>query len=371
MDAQLRIENVSKYYGSVAALHRVSLEVPVGSFLTLLGPSGSGKTTLLRILAGFERSPEGRILLNGAEITALEPERRNFGMVFQGYALFPHMSVFGNVAYPLKVRGLGRAEIGVKVKQALEMVQLAPLAQRRPYQLSGGQQQRVALARAMVFDPDLLLLDEPMSALDRKLRAELHIELRRLHQQLGKTFVYVTHDQDEAMAMSDVVAIMNKGEIIQIAAPDDLYNRPRTRFVAEFLGRSNFIEGEVLGGCAEGGLRYRTGGKHILRHRDPSSTVSANTRITLMLRPERIAIRPPGEGGPEEGGLPGVVDGFIYFGDRRLYQIRTEANGVMLAYLGAHGEFLPKPGERVVLSWTPTDTWPVTVPQEPSPGTAA
>lgn len=360
MDALLRVENVSKYYGSVAALHQVSLEVPVGSFLTLLGPSGSGKTTLLRILAGFEKSAQGRIVLNGADITALDPERRNFGMVFQGYALFPHMTVFGNVAYPLRVRGLGKAEVRSKVARALEMVQLSALGNRRPYQLSGGQQQRVALARAMVFDPDLLLLDEPMSALDRKLRTDLQLELRRLHQQLGKTFVYVTHDQDEAMAMSDVVAIMNKGEIIQIAAPQELYNHPKTRFVAEFLGRSNFIEGVVVGREADGTLKYRAGGEHILCHRgEIRSSLAANQRITLMLRPERIVLRPLGGSHSGGGMLPGTVESSTYFGDRRLYHVRTEHNGTMLAYLGANNDFEPAPGEQVALCWGAGDTWHV------------
>ncbi|MFL5334564.1 MAG: ABC transporter ATP-binding protein, partial [Geminicoccaceae bacterium] len=235
----MELRAISKRYGTFTAVDAVSLRVERGQFLTLLGPSGSGKTTILMAIAGFVAPSEGAVLLDGRDITALPPERRDFGMVFQGYALFPHMTVAENVAFPLRVRGLSRAGRDAKVRAALDLVQLARFAERRPAQLSGGQQQRVALARALVFDPDLLLLDEPLSALDKKLRAELQEELKALHRRVGRTFVNVTHDQEEALSLSDQVAILNHGRLVQVGPPEVLYERPRTRFVADFLGKSN------------------------------------------------------------------------------------------------------------------------------------
>src|SRR5882757_10190181 len=242
---ELSLDRVSKHYGTVAALNDVSLSVARGEFLTLLGPSGSGKTTMLMAIAGFVAPTSGRILLNGQPIQHLPPDKRNFGMVFQGYALFPHLTVARNIAFPLEVRGTPKSEIDRKVGDALGLVQLGALADRLPRQLSGGQQQRVALARALVFAPHLLLLDEPLSALDRKLRADMQIELKAFHRKVGLTFIYVTHDQEEALSMSDRVAILRDGKLLQLGAPNELYERPATRFVAEFLGRSNFLAGKV------------------------------------------------------------------------------------------------------------------------------
>ena len=240
----LSLRNLSKVYGSLAAVDGVDLDVPRGSFLTLLGPSGSGKTTILMAIAGFVEPSGGSILLDDKDITRFPPDKRNFGMVFQGYALFPHMTVADNIWFPLKVRGVSKADAASKIKNALELVQMGHLAERYPSQLSGGQQQRVALARAIVFEPDLLLLDEPLSALDKKLRADLQWELKSLHQRLGTTFIYVTHEQEEALSMSDTIIILRDGQIEQQGGPGELYEWPATRFVADFLGPGRAAPGE-------------------------------------------------------------------------------------------------------------------------------
>ena len=229
-------------------------------FLTLLGPSGSGKTTILLAVAGFVAPTRGEILLDERNITGLPPEKRDFGMVFQGYALFPNMTVEENIWFPLRVRGIGRAAAVPKVKAALDLIRMGHLASRYPAQLSGGQQQRVALARALVFQPNLLLLDEPLSALDRQLRGELQWELRAIHRQVGATFINVTHDQEEALSMSDEIAILREGQVEQMGAPMELYQRPATRFVASFLGESNFIKGRLVG-CEAGSFRIESGGE--------------------------------------------------------------------------------------------------------------
>ena len=285
----LALREVSKHYGSLAAVDRVSLEVPRGQFLTLLGPSGSGKTTLLMIIAGFVEPSAGDVLVDDARITHLPPEKRNFGMVFQGYALFPHLTVFDNVGFPLRVRGMPRADAAGRIRGALDLVQLGALAERYPRQLSGGQQQRVALARALVFTPDILLLDEPLSALDKKLRAELQWELKQIHQRVGTTFIYVTHDQEEALSMSDEIAIIRDGRIVQAGPPRALYERPATRFVADFLGKSNFIRGRV------DGARRRPAD---LRGGGPALRAGARRRAEQGRRGDRR--RPPAR----EGGDP-------------------------------------------------------------------
>ena len=275
---RLQIEGLSKRYGPLAALDDLSLNVEPGAFQALLGPSGSGKTSLLMSVAGFLTPDRGRIVVNGRDVAGLPPEKRNFGMVFQGYALFPHLSVLDNVAFSLRARGVARAERHRLAGQAIDMVRLTGMEHRLPQALSGGQQQRVALARAIAFRPDLLLLDEPLSALDRALRSELQSELRSLQRRTGLTCLYVTHDQDEAMSMADVVAVMTAGRIRQIGAPGDLYERPNSRFVASFLGKSNFLHRDAHG---------RVGGFPVLH----DGTAGA---CLLALRPEKIAIAGPG-----------------------------------------------------------------------------
>lgn len=288
----LRIQGLTKRYGNFTAVDTVSLDIERGEFLTLLGPSGSGKTTILMAVAGFVLPNEGSILLDGNNITALPPERRNFGMVFQGYALFPHMSVAENVAFPLRVRGLSRAARDEKVRAALDLVQLSSFAERLPRQLSGGQQQRVALARALVFDPALLLLDEPLSALDKKLRAELQEELKSLHRRVGRTFINVTHDQEEALSLSDRIAILNHGRLIQHGPAAFLYENPRTRFVADFLGKSNFIQADLV--RRDDHYAILRAGTTDLRQ-DLASIPEIKGKVLLSLRPERIRFLNAGE----------------------------------------------------------------------------
>jgi putative spermidine/putrescine transport system ATP-binding protein len=285
----LSLVRLRKTYGPLTAVDDVSLDVPRGEFLTLLGPSGSGKTTLLMMIAGFVEPSAGEVLVDDRRITHIAPERRNFGMVFQGYALFPHMSVAQNIAYPLWVRRVSRSEIAERVKAALALVRLEHFESRMPRQLSGGQQQRVAIARALVFEPDILLFDEPLGALDRKLRAEMQVELKTLHAQLGTTFIYVTHDQDEALSMSDRIAILDRGRLVQTGAPGDLYEQPRTRFVAEFLGTSNCFSG-VVSDAAGDTVRLTTAGREILHRGAGDPRLVRGSRATFALRPEKVSI---------------------------------------------------------------------------------
>ncbi|MEM1384505.1 MAG: ABC transporter ATP-binding protein [Pseudomonadota bacterium] len=345
----LALRGIVKRYGKLAAVDGVDLDIPRGSFLTILGPSGGGKTTVLMTIAGFTDPTEGRVLLDGADITGLPPDKRNFGMVFQGYALFPHMTVAENLWFPLRVRGISRADAELKVKAALELVQLQPLAARYPTQLSGGQQQRVALARALVFEPDLLLLDEPLSALDKKLRADLQWELKSLHQRLGTTFIYVTHDQDEALSMSDEIVIMNHGRIEQQGRPGDLYERPETRFVADFLGKSNFLEGRATG-MGEGRLGYEVGNLPLVTA-TPRSRAQGSP-VTVALRPEKIAIAPAQQPPDTENRVDGTITAFNYFGASYQFRIATGPLGDLLVTTPAFTCAVePAEGTAVALGW--------------------
>jgi ABC-type Fe3+/spermidine/putrescine transport system ATPase subunit len=283
----LTLRSLTKRFGTFIAAKDVDLDIRRGEFLTLLGPSGSGKTTLLMMIAGFLDISDGDILLDGSSIVGIPPERRNFGMVFQGYALFPHMTVRQNVAYPLDVRKKPRAEIDRRVDEMLDLVQLQDFGNRLPAQLSGGQQQRVALARALCFAPPVLLLDEPLGALDKKLRVEVQAQLKDIHRRVGTTFVYVTHDQEEALSMSDRIVIMRQGRTEQVGTPQQLYQKPRTAFAASFLGKSNFLR------------------------RDGA---------TYALRPEKIDIAPKGKGaGPNK--VSGTVRKMTYFGSVLKYDV--------------------------------------------------
>jgi putative spermidine/putrescine transport system ATP-binding protein len=345
----LYLRAVSKLYGDVAAVDRVDLSIARGEFITLLGPSGSGKTTLLMMIAGFVTPTTGEISLSGRPITHLPPERRNVGMVFQGYALFPHLSVAGNVAFPLRVRRLSKADIASRVDGALELVQLRNLAERFPRQLSGGQQQRVALARALVFTPDLLLLDEPLSALDKGLRAGLQWELKQLHRKLGKTFVYVTHDQEEALSMSDRVAILRDGRLVQVGPPTDLYEFPATRFVADFLGKSNFIKG-VVERQTGNLIHYQTGGRVFVQD-GTRRRVGNGESLLLALRPEKIvaSVAPPVNAA---NALAGEIVSLSYVGSNFHFRVRTEQVGEMLVTAATwRSEVAPQPGKNIWLSW--------------------
>lgn len=305
----LEIEGLSKRYGDSTALETVSLSVSRGEFVTFLGPSGSGKTTLLMAIAGFVTPSGGAIRLNGRDIGRLPPERRDLGVVFQGYALFPHMSVYGNVAFPLEVKRVAKAEIRSRVAAVLDLVGLSAFADRRPAQLSGGQQQRVALARALVFDPAIVLLDEPLSALDRLLRVQLQDELKRLHRRLGRTFLNVTHDQDEALSLSTVIAVMNRGRIVQIGSPAEIYESPVTAFVAGFVGRSNVVEATVVS---------RTGGSTLLAAGGATFEATSvqdgpGAKVLLSLRPEKLNLVSPSS---RANGLPATVIDVTYHGAR-------------------------------------------------------
>jgi putative spermidine/putrescine transport system ATP-binding protein len=354
----LSLRGLSKRYGSFTAVDDVSLAVERGQFLTLLGPSGSGKTTILMCIAGFVAPTEGAVLLDGRDLTALPPEKRDFGMVFQGYALFPHMTVAENVAFPLRVRKMGAAERDAKVRAALDLVQLDRFADRRPSQLSGGQQQRVALARALVFDPALLLLDEPLSALDKKLRAELQDELKALHRRVGRTFVNVTHDQEEALSLSDRVAILNHGKLVQEGAPAALYERPRTRFVADFLGKSNFLVGRVEAVSPER-FAITAGATRVMQALPPGIAAPApGTPALLSLRPEKIALLADGE--TAENMVEGRIATWSYLGAGFALSVATTDLGTLRVHLPAWGApIAPAEGLAVRLGWRMTASVPV------------
>ena len=342
----LEVKNINKFYGVTQALFDVSLSIKMGEFVTLLGPSGSGKTTLLKILAGFEQVSGGEILMDGRDIATLSPEKRNFGLVFQGYALFPHMSVFDNIAYPLKVRRIARDDINTRVKAILDLVQLGAFVNRRPAELSGGQQQRVALARALVFKPDLLLLDEPMSALDKKLRVDLQEELRDIHRTLGTTFINVTHDQEEAMHMSDRIAVMNHGRIAQFDTAFNLYRHPETRFVADFVGKSNILDGSVV----------QDGGKTLFRAKGvavPLADSGAMARAELMIRPEDSTVE-VAAGNDGRIYLPGKVLSSTYSGDRALYVVELDMGGNFIIY-GSARAGIHADGAQVHAAFAPGD----------------
>jgi spermidine/putrescine transport system ATP-binding protein len=318
MRGAVTIDSVRKTYGDVVALDRVSLDVRPGEFLVLLGPSGCGKTTLLRLLAGFEAPDEGRLLISGRDVAGLPPHERPVNTVFQQYALFPHRTVAGNVAFGLEARGLAAAAIAEKVGRALETVRLRGLGERRIDQLSGGQKQRVALARAIVLEPDVLLLDEPMAALDPKLRKEMQVEAKNLQERLRTTFLFVTHDQEEALVMADRIAVMSHGRIEQIERTGALYERPRTRFVADFLGVRNLVDAEVAA-VESGQATLRTRGGLVFRAADDGG-YRAGAAVVVGVRSERVRMDAPREG---DNVLAGTLDDEIYLGDRTDWRVRA------------------------------------------------
>jgi putative spermidine/putrescine transport system ATP-binding protein len=344
----IELSGVSKQYGAVRAVEDVSLTVGQGEFVTILGPSGSGKTTLLNLIAGLTEPSAGRILIGGRDVTHLAAAQRNVGLVFQSYALFPNMTVFGNVAFPLEVRRLPRAEIARRVERALRLVRLTGLESRKPHQLSGGQQQRVALARAIVFEPAILLLDEPLAALDRKLREEVRVELRRLQRAVGVTTLLVTHDQDEALSLSDWIVVLDDGRVQQTGAPDDTYLRPANRFVADFLGTANLFEGELR----------RTGGRPALVLASGEivpvgeTTVAEGRRVWALVRPERIVLREEGEG------LAATVIESAYHGQVVRYHLRL-ADGREIVAVAADVVPRFRAEAPVRVAWRPEDVWVV------------
>jgi spermidine/putrescine transport system ATP-binding protein len=347
MRGAVSIEGVRKAYGDVVALDRVSLEVQPGEFLTLLGPSGCGKTTLLRLLAGFETPDEGRLLISGRDVAGRPPYERPVNTVFQHYALFLHRTVAGNVAFGLEARGHGRGEIAERVARALEMVRLTGLGERRIDQISGGQKQRVALARAVVLEPDVLLLDEPMAALDLKLRKEMQVEVKNLQERLRTTFVFVTHDQEEALIMSDRIAVMNDGRIEQLGRTEALYERPRTRFVADFLGVRNLVEAVVV--SVDGGIAtLRTAAGLVFRAADDGG-YRPSAPVLVGIRPERVRMDGAGDG---DNRIPGTLDDEIYLGDRTDWRVR--AGDLVLTVAEAAAQVHDRRrGEPVTVSFPP------------------
>jgi len=325
----VRFINVQKSYdGEILVVKNLNLDIARGEFLTMLGPSGSGKTTCLMMLAGFEPATNGDITLNGKPINNVPPHKRGIGMVFQNYALFPHMTVAENLSFPLEVRRMGKDEIESRVTRALEMVRLPEMAGRRPGQLSGGQQQRVAVARALVFDPDLVLMDEPLGALDKNLREEMQYEIKHIHESLGVSVVYVTHDQSEALTMSNRIAVFNDGIVQQLSTPDALYERPENAFVAQFIGENNRLMGTVKEVNGESCTIEVDGGGAVIAL--AVNIAGKGERTTLSLRPERVTIDPP------EGSVPNVFEGtveeLIYLGDH----IRARVN------VCGHDDFIVK-----------------------------
>jgi putative spermidine/putrescine transport system ATP-binding protein len=344
--AGVELTDLVKRYGSVHALAGVSLDMPAGEFVTLLGPSGSGKTTTLNMIAGFLQPDEGNILMNGKPIEDVPPHRRNIGMVFQNYALFPHMTAGTNVAFPLKQRKVPKAKIKTKVAEALSLVGLEGMADRYPRQLSGGQQQRVALARALVFEPSVLLMDEPLGALDKRLRESMQLEFKRIHQELGITFVYVTHDQDEALVMSDRIAVFNHGRIEQVGTAEDLYEQPSTLFVAQFLGDSNVLPGQVRGD------RLVSDTYELVLRR--SEAVPEGGSGVMIVRPERLQVGPVADG-LDDGvnALSGRVYQVIYMGGTRRLEINLDVGVRVLAEESAGQSSGCEAGDRVNVTWVP------------------
>jgi spermidine/putrescine ABC transporter ATP-binding subunit len=360
-DHELVLERLVRRYGAVTAVKDVSLSVRQGEFVTLLGPSGSGKTTTLMLIAGFLYPTSGRIFFRGENITYMPPHLRNVGMVFQNYALFPHMSILDNVAFPLRMRKVPAAEARERVHAALELVHLGGYEGRMPGQLSGGQQQRIALARALVFEPTLLLMDEPLGALDKYLRERMQLEIKRIQQATGVTIVYVTHDQQEALVLSDRIVILEGGRIRMDGAPQEVYEHPADAFVAQFIGEMNLLRGRVV--RAEGaGCAVRLG---------PGAEVSvpgaaaAGREVTFCVRPERV--RCPAGDEPDDNVVSGRVAEVIYLGDVVKYRIvvdgsEPEVSVVAKALAGARDKPLD-PGARVRIGWRTQDSW--VLPGEP------
>jgi spermidine/putrescine transport system ATP-binding protein len=317
---EVTLVDLTKRFDDVVAVKSVNLHIAAGEFFSLLGPSGCGKTTTLRMIAGFEKPSEGQILLDGADVAAIPPFKRNVNTVFQSYALFPHLRVFDNVAFGLRRAGVDKNDIRKRVADALAQVELTGLERRKPSQLSGGQQQRVALARVLVLRPAVVLLDEPLGALDAKIRRSLQIELKALQEQVGLTFIYVTHDQEEALTMSDRLAVMNAGEVEQLGPPRQVYEEPKTTFVADFLGISNLLSG-VAEGSDGGHCRVRIADLE-LRAAQGESTIRGDTKV--LIRPERVRLEPHGSAG--ENRIPGMVERVVYRGASNQVFIRL-ANG--------------------------------------------
>jgi spermidine/putrescine transport system ATP-binding protein len=354
---EIRLVELTKRFGSLAAVDAISLDIRSGEFFSLLGPSGCGKTTTLRMIGGFELPTSGRIELRGRDITDDPPERRPVNMVFQSYALFPHLRVFDNVAFGLRRRHVADADVRQRVGAALELVRLTGYDRRRPDQLSGGQQQRIALARALVCEPTVLLLDEPLGALDLKLRRQLQVELKRVQLEVGITFVYVTHDQEEALALSDRIAVMNRGHVEQLGTPEELYDRPRTRFVADFIGTTNLVAGTIEARDGDQARVRMSSGETCAV---PGDSFAAGDAVELVIRPEALTIEHAGEAGAADSAegaagpapLSAVIRQSAYLGTSVSHQLRT-AGGLDLTVVVPRSTGRYVAGDRVTVTWAP------------------
>ncbi|MDP9899371.1 ABC transporter ATP-binding protein [Variovorax ginsengisoli] len=353
LGSRIDLRGVSRRFGRVAAVDDVDLAIEPGEFVTLLGPSGSGKSTLLAAVAGFSPIDEGDILVDGRSVRDLPPHRRGFGMVFQHYALFPHMSVAQNVAFALRMEGLGRAQSARRVGETLELLHMGEHASRKPAQLSGGQQQRVAIARAIVRRPRVVLMDEPLSALDRRLREAIQIEIRALHRTLGTTIVFVTHDQGEALALSDRIAVLDHGRIVQLGTPATLYRAPASDFVARFVGESNLLDATVLEARQDHAvLESRAGHRFEAQHADPA--LAAGRAVKVLVRPERMALVPAGT----PGSLVATVVSTVFLGEILRIDARLPDGGtVQVRCLDPLDALRPVVGQPVHLHWRASDAW--------------
>ena len=350
-NAFVRFDKVDKSYdGKVLVVKDLNLDIAEGEFITMLGPSGSGKTTCLMMIAGFETPTNGEIFLDSNPISNIPPHKRGIGMVFQNYALFPHMTVFENLAFPLKVRKISKEDIGKKVDKALSMVSLSGFENRMPGQLSGGQQQRVAVARALVFDPAVVLMDEPLGALDKNLRESMQYEIKHIHENIGVTVVYVTHDQGEALTMSNRIAVFNDGKVQQLSSPDKLYEEPENSFVAEFIGENNRFDGEVLD-MSNGVCKVKIGQGEILAN--PISVKSKGEKTTVSIRPERALINPQDK---MDNNQKGKIEEVIYHGDHTRLRINLLGNSEFILKVPNSSQNLDlKIGNEINIGWSSQD----------------
>jgi putative spermidine/putrescine transport system ATP-binding protein len=348
--AKLRLRQLTKAFGTAKAVDQISLDVPPGAFVSLLGPSGSGKTTTLNLIAGFLTPDAGDIELDERSIADVAPHKRNIGMVFQSYSLFPHMTVAENVGFPLRMRSkLTRDDARLRIDEMLALVQLGHLAARYPRQLSGGQQQRVAMARALVSHPRLLLMDEPLGALDKKLREQMQVEIKRVHRSVGTTVIYVTHDQTEALTMSDLVVVMHQARVAQVGTPRELYEAPANLFVADFLGDSNLLAAKVAGVAGDTATVEIANGQ-LIRAVRGSVAASVGDRVTVLVRPEDMSVDASRERAHGQDGLAGVVRDISYHGDAFKLDVAVGDNLLKVKVAREHGTDM-RPGQQIVLTW--------------------
>ena len=363
---EVKLVDLVKRFADVTAVAGINLEMQPGEFFSLLGPSGCGKTTTLRLIAGFERPDEGQILLDDADMAQVPPHKRNVNTVFQNYALFPHLNVFDNVAFGLRYKDVGKQEIKQKVGDSLALVRLEGMQKRRPSQLSGGQQQRVALARALILNPAVLLLDEPLGALDAKLRKALQIELKALQEEVGITFIYVTHDQEEALTMSDRLAVMSDGRVEQVGTPNEVNEEPRTTYVADFLGVSNLMDARADGPAGNGLCKVRLGDFQLMAGQGESD---ARGDVRIVIRPERVGLEAQGAAG--ENRVPGMVERVVYVGSILQVIVHLAPGQTLQAWIQNQGEGLPYGQGTPVTVHLPVDALRVLVDGAPVGGSLA